>query len=106
MVSMRVKEKDGADTVGSGSPYGWGLSISLNAGQLASLGLKQPLQAGLPVRINAIAYVSSVSAEAGDADGDENGKQLEMSMSLQITDLELTAQRDSSGDAAKLYGEG
>lgn len=102
MVSLQTKDDDYAEPLSS-SRHGYGTRISLNAEQCANLGIKEPLRAGTKVKIAAFGFVENVSESAGDADGDENGKGGEISLCLQLTDMELSQARDSSRDSKTLY---
>ncbi|MDD4915726.1 MAG: hypothetical protein PHW13_11900 [Methylococcales bacterium] len=106
---MKVKPDDDSPKAvahdDSGDRYGWGTSIRLEPEQVKALGIDK-LTAGQRVLVRAAAFVCSVAASAGDQDGDESAGGAEMSVGLQITDMEVSVLgRDASKDASKLYGE-
>ena len=88
MALVSMKTDDSGCEPCSPSEYGYGLSINLNDDQCEALGIKTPLAAGAVVMISARAFVRSATASV-ESDGDDKGP--DVSMSLQITDMELKA---------------
>ena len=85
--------------------YGYGLRINLTEDQVEALGLNaNPPKAGAKVGIRGLAFVCSVEQRV---DGDEGD--VDVCLSIQITDLEVTPAGGSSTNetaATMLYGEG
>lgn len=77
--------------------YGYGTSLSLNDDQCEALGIKMPPPAGSVVTIMARAYVKS-STGSVEVDGDDKGP--DVSMCLQITDMELKPAGSGMYDAS------
>lgn len=104
MINMKqepeVEEMPG--TVEMDDPlYPYGLCISLEADQLEKLGITALPKVGSTMMITAKAYVKSTSAYET-----QGGK--DMSVSLQITDMEITGQTDGQRQqtaADGLYGK-
>lgn len=103
MVSMK-QEREAYPEVAD-NPYGYGLCINLSEEQVEALGLKDYAPAaGSTVGLRAIALVTQKVEEA-DPDGDGDG--IDVRLSLQITDLEVTpGGQGSSGASTVLYGNG
>ncbi|WKJ88766.1 hypothetical protein QZJ86_12110 [Methylomonas montana] len=97
-----MKTTDSGVEAISDNPYGYGLSIYLNDDQCEALGIKQPLRAGTQVKITALAFVQSATESVED-DGDDTGN--DISLSLQITDMELSGTSNAAEHAGKLYGD-
>lgn len=103
LASMKREREDYAMT--SENPYGYGLCISLSEDQAEALGLKSnPPAAGSSVGIRAIARVVAVTQEV---DPDQDGDGIDVTLRLQITDMEVTpgATGNNSQSASLLYGE-
>jgi hypothetical protein len=79
--------------------YPYGLCINLDKDQLDKLGITALPQVGATMMITAKAYVKSTSAYET-----QGGK--DMSIGLQITDMEIGAAKTQSDQASMLYGEG
>lgn len=79
--------------------YPYGLCINLDKEQLEKLGITALPQVGATMMIMAKAYVKSTSAYET-----QGGK--DMSIGLQITDMEIGASKTQSDNASMLYGEG
>jgi hypothetical protein len=79
--------------------YPYGLCINLDKDQLDKLGITALPQVGAQMMIMAKAYVKSTSAYET-----QGGK--DMSIGLQITDMEIGASKTQSDQATMLYGEG
>lgn len=79
--------------------YPYGLCINLDKEQLDKLGITSLPQVGSEMTIMAKAYVKSTSAYET-----QGGK--DMSIGLQITDMEIGAAKTQSDQATMLYGEG
>jgi hypothetical protein len=102
ITSMKMGDND--DCYASApNPYGYGLRINLSEDQVEALGLKaNPPAAGSKVGIRGLAFVCSVTTDA-DLDGDGDG--IDVCLTLQITDLEVTsAGVDNTSAASLLYG--
>jgi hypothetical protein len=78
--------------------YPYGLCINLDKDQLDKLGITSLPQVGSEMTIMAKAYVKSTSAYET-----QGGK--DMSVGLQITDMEIGAAKTQSDQATMLYGE-
>lgn len=78
--------------------YPYGLCINLDKEQLDKLGITALPQLGAQMTIMAKAYVKSTSAYET-----QGGK--DMSIGLQITDMEIGASKTQSDQATMLYGE-
>lgn len=87
MALVSMKSDESSEMEYKPNPYGYGLTLHLNDDQCEALGIKEPLRAGSQVSIKAIAYVANIT-ESVEQDGDDTGN--DVSMCLQITDLELT----------------
>lgn len=107
LVSMKVDPPE-MEMAQPDSPYGWGLCIYLNEEQVEALGLNgNPPQAGSTVTLRAIAKVTRVVQEADAAEEAAEGEDpndIDVSLSLQITDLEVLPQGVASNSATMLYG--
>lgn len=99
MVSMKVEE----DHYECCEPnqYGYGLSLYLNEERCEMLGIKTPIKPGTKVTINAMAVVI-MATESAELDGDDKGN--DITINLQITDLELTGTKAGVDAATALYG--
>lgn len=97
MVSMQIEDSD-SECYPIDSKYGYGLSLRLTEEQVSALGLaSNPPKAGSTVGIQAIAIVQEVTSRA-DADADK--PEIEVSLCLQITDMEINQARNV--DAASI----
>ena len=109
LVSMKVDPPEN-EAVAADSPYGWGLCLYLNEEQVEALGLNSnPPRAGSTVGIRGIAKVVRVTQEADAAEETAEGEDpndIDVSLSLQITDLEVTPEgaTSSAQSASMLYG--
>lgn len=86
------------------NPYGYGLRISLSEEQVEALGLESnPPAAGSQVGIRATARVVRLTQEADPSDED---KDVDVTLALQITDLEVIPNGvpNGPGFAQVLYG--
>lgn len=105
MVSM--KTEDGDYEMSAPNPYGYGLTICLTEEQVEALGLdKNPPPAGSVVGIQAIAIVKRVTQESDPAEETAEGEDpsdIDVSLELQITDMEVTPAQKAV-DASLLYG--
>jgi len=81
-----------------GDDYPWGLSINLGKDELAKLGIDSLPKIGAEFRIVGIAKVTSVSASADTTDEHQ-------CMGMQIIELGLEDDSDTTTAANKLYGE-
>jgi hypothetical protein len=101
LVSMKTSDSDSMCC--SSSPYGWGTLINLNEEQCKALGITEPLRAGMKLNLVAVAFVRS-SSESVEDDGDS--QENDISMCLQITEMELSPAVESKKSAAQaLYSK-
>ncbi len=100
-LTSMATDSDGTEPMPT-AKYGYGLRIYLNDDQCEALGIKEPLRAGTKVTLQAIALVVTASESVED-DGDDTGP--DISLSLQITDLDLKPQGVASNAATLLYGD-
>jgi hypothetical protein len=104
MINMKSKpetEEMPGQIEGDEPQYPYGLCLHLEKDQLEALGITALPTVGSKMTINASVYVKSVSAY-----NTQSGEQ-DMSMSLQITDMEITpAKGEATNDqrASLLYG--
>jgi len=109
MVSMKIEYGNGGPAEAPNNPYGYALCICLNEEQVEALGLSgNPPKAGATVGLRAIARVVSVTQDANpaaEAAEGENPAEVDVSLRLQITDLEITsgAAKTSAESASLLY---
>ena len=104
IVSMAQEHGEGDhDYMMCGGKFGWGLTINLNEDQCEALGLTKALRAGTKVSLQGIGIVASAT-ESVERDGEDSGP--DISLSIQITDLGVTAQGKLSNAAEVLYGKG
>ena len=99
------KEQDGNGDMPSCRPekYGYGLTLYLDEEQCEALGISKALKAGTQVTLQGIAIVTSAT-ESLERDGEHMGT--DVSLSLQITELGLTANGTLKNAAQLLYGTG
>ena len=106
MVNMAIADDEATEY--KPSPYGYGLCISLTEEQVEALGLdKNPPAAGSKVGIQAIAIVKRVTQESEAGDPEEAGEDssIDVCLTFQITDMEVTGASSQGGKAASmLYG--
>jgi hypothetical protein len=105
LTNMKMEPKESQDQYGmsavSDSPaYPYGLEIRLDSESIKKLDLKSLPQVGSNLMVTARVEVTSVSSN----DSKEGGKN--HCVSLQITDMELGAEKEESSTAKDLYGEG
>lgn len=81
--------------------YPYGLCLYLNEDQCEKLGISKALKPGTQVTISAKAVVTSAT-ESLERDGDDKGN--DVSLSIQITDLGVSANGVMRNAAAELYG--
>jgi len=94
----------------AGSPYPYGLRVTLNQEQLQALGYEGLPPAGTIVRIEAVGCVTRASSEDPDADGDIDY----LCVEVQITEMGMEEEGESSGEdddedgdrASRMYGKG
>jgi hypothetical protein len=112
MVSMKCElPKDCMPMMAScaGSPFPYGLRISLNQEQLETLGYDELPPAGTKCRIEAVGCVVRATSEDPDADGDCDY----LCVELQITEMGMEEEEaseeeddDDDGDrAGRMYGK-
>lgn len=101
MVSMKRDTGDTAYAEWSPSAYPYGLCLYLDEEQCEALGIDKALKAGTQVTIQAKAIVTSAT-ESLERDGDAKG--IDVSVSLQITDMGVTVQGVLRNAAEMLYG--
>ena len=104
LVSMKLgnDEYRGVDK----NPYGYGLTIELDSDRCEALGIKGPIKPGTVIGLQAMAVVTrsvEMLEEADEVGKGEEGN--DVCLSLQITDLALSGESQSSKTAAILYGE-
>lgn len=93
-----VKENSTMLSPGDGPRYPWGLCLNLDDATLKKLGIKGLPEVGSKMNLDAVVVVTSVSQNQ-QQDGDKTS-----SVSLQITNMELSASDESDDDrASKLY---
>lgn len=104
LISMKREASD--NTLGCCSPmqdnYPYGLCLYLDEAQCEALGIDKALKAGTQVTLSAKAVVTSAT-ESLERDGDDKG--IDVSLSLQITDLGVTVAGVMRNAAAELYGD-
>lgn len=99
LVNMRSSAEEAAEIASPEAPeYPYGLRISLNDDDMEKLGLTQLPAVGTKMTVTAQVEVCSASAYS-DKDGEP-----EMSVSLQITDMELSGAAQGADAATMLYG--
>jgi hypothetical protein len=103
MINMK-HSKDEAKQYTEASPmdepqYPYGLCLSLHDDELKKLGITSLPAVGAEMTINAKVFVKSTSAY-----NTQKGES-EMSMDLQITDMEISAAQEKSSAASMLYGD-
>ncbi len=101
MTMSKEEAKEQMEPTASDAPkYPWGLSISLDDDSLKKLGITALPAVGTKMTLNATVEVCSTS-QYSDQEGEA-----EVSMSLQITAMELGAGQTGPSDAASmLYGD-
>lgn len=100
MINMKKTEEMPEEYEDMDEPaYPYGLCITLDAEQLDKLGINTLPKVGAEMMIKAKAYVKSTSAYET-----QGGK--DMSVSLQITDLDLSGMDRQKDQAEAMYGEG
>lgn len=97
LVSMRREDETG-DLCCDWNRYGYGLQLNLDDDQCEALGITKTMPVGTRVSIQAIGIVNR-SGECLEADGKG------VTVSVQITDLAMTAQGKASDAAKILYGD-
>lgn len=104
LVSMK-REKDDDMCCGGWTPsnYPGGLCLYIDEDQCEVLGLNKALKAGTEVSLSAKAIVTSAT-ESLERDGDDKGT--DVSLSLQITDMNVKVLGVVRNAADTLYGEG
>lgn len=104
MVDMKTSGDDYGIDAASSNPYGYGLCINLTDEQVEALGLNvNPPAAGTEVGVRAIAKVVTITQ---DVNGDPDDGEVGVSLSLQITSMEVNPEAPNNNDAAAtlLYG--
>lgn len=105
LVSMKMSQEEAQEQYGS-SPmmdapeYPYGLTITLDEEALAKLGMPALPQVGQKMMITARVEVKSVSQY------DSQGGEKEQTVCLQITDMEMSADRGGQEPEQALYGQG
>lgn len=107
MVSMRIPADDANDISAPMPSWAYGLCIRLTEEQVEALGLdKSPPPAGSHVGIQAIARVRRVTSTSDPAEETAEGESpddVDVTLELQITDMEVTPESRPAPDASKLY---
>ena len=83
------------------SQYPYGLCLNLNDDVCEKLGIMVGLAVGTVIALNAKAIVCR-STESIEQDGDDTG--VDVSLEIQITDLEITTGEVLTNPAKELYG--
>jgi hypothetical protein len=104
MINMNIASDD---YTCSPSKYDASPCIYLNDDQVEALGIKGMSTPGTVIMLMCKALVTSTTATAEEADEvGEEGKAPDVSLSLRITDMEVTRTGSSTKDTAKaLYGD-
>lgn len=100
MSAEEAKEQYGSSPVQDAPEYPYGLSIDLDEEALAKLGMPALPQVGQKMMITARVEVRSVSQF------DSQGGDKEQRVCLQITDMELGADKAQAEPEQVLYGQG
>jgi len=104
LTSMKKEQDDnGAMAYCCSEKFGYGLTLYLDEDQCEALGISKALKAGTQVTLQAVAIVTSAT-ESLERDGDDKGT--DVSLSLQITELGLTANGTLKNADKLLYGSG
>jgi len=102
MVDMKLsemeKKEEAQDSVLERPNYPYGLRLHIDSETYKKLGLGE-CKIGEKLNVKGVGMVMSVSAE--EVKGDEK----EMSMSLQIVDLELSKEKSEKSAESVIYGE-
>lgn len=101
MISMKRKSENMESMpveVLSKEEYPYGLCIRLGKEELKKLGITQPPAVGSKMTVTAAVFVKSTSA------CEYEGQDKEMSVELQITDMEIGESKDKADTATLLYG--
>jgi hypothetical protein len=91
----------------AGSPFPYGLRLSLNQEQLAALGHEELPPAGTMVRIEAVGCVVRATSEDPDADGDCDY----LCVEVQITEMGMEEESEPEDEeeeddrASRMYGK-
>ena len=110
LVSMKAELPQGNMSLMAscaGSPFPYGLRISLNQEQLEQLGYDELPPAGTKCRIEAVGCVVRATSEDPDADGDCDY----LCVELQITEMGMEEEEESEDDdeegdrAGRMYGK-
>jgi hypothetical protein len=100
MVSMKKTKKEKAEMISEAKldapEYPYGLRISLDSDSMEKLGFSNPLAVGKKLKVEAMVEV--VSSSKYDSQSGTN-----VSMELQITEMELEQEKESS--AKRLYSK-
>lgn len=97
LVSMKREDETG-DLCCDYNRYGYGLQINLDDDQCEALGITKTMPVGTRVSVQAVGIVNR-SGECLEADGKG------VTVSVQLTDLAMTAQGNASDAAKILYGD-
>lgn len=97
LVSMKREDEYG-EVCCDHNRYGYGLQINLNDDQCEALGITKTMPVGTRVSVQAVGIVNR-SGECLEADGKG------VTVSVQLTDLAMTAQGKASDAAKILYGD-
>lgn len=88
------------------NPYGYGLTIELDDDRCEALGIKGPIKPGTVIGLQAMAVVTrSVEKLEEPGEVEEGETSNDICLSLQITDLALSAGDQGAKTATILYGE-
>jgi hypothetical protein len=100
MSQEEAKEQYGASIAADAPKYPYGLCLRLDEEALSKLGMAALPKVGQTMMITARVSVQSVS-ERESMEGEK-----EQDVSLQITDMELAADKPAGSPEKALYGEG
>jgi len=103
LVSMAT-EDDAVYAPSEPNPYGYGLCLRLTEEQVEALGLAaNPPKPGTKVGLRAMAFVQCVNQELDDDADPDDPNGIDVCMTLQVTDLEVTpAGAGTTQDAASM----
>ena len=98
LVSMRREDERGEMCCVDMNRYGYGLQLNLDDDQTEALGIMKTVPVGTRVSIQAVGIVTR-SGECLEEDG------VGVNVSVQITDLAMSAQGKATDAAKILYGD-
>lgn len=102
MAVKSAENNDVATDAGVTSRYGYGLNIRLNDEQMKLLGIPKPIKAGTKIILEAHGIVESTH-ESVEGKADADADNVDIGMSIQITDLALEEGGETPNPAEVLY---